>query len=98
MSITDAKDVPSWQIGFEDGIKFVLNNFNTEFRATKEPEWKWAKLEKPPLFQTVWLKFDSEIFNGFRANEFYQASDAFRILSLEHAENNGLMWKELESC
>ncbi len=27
MSISDAKDVPSWQIGFEDGIKFLMKHY-----------------------------------------------------------------------
>jgi hypothetical protein len=38
MSISDAKDPASWQIGFEDGIKFVITN-KVFWKSDKEREF-----------------------------------------------------------
>lgn len=43
MSIKDATDIPSWQVGFEDGIKFVLNNFKVEYINRDECNHFWRQ-------------------------------------------------------
>ena len=40
MSITDAKDPASWQIGFEDGIKFAMKVVLPHVLEDEEPELK----------------------------------------------------------
>lgn len=39
MSITDAKDPASWQIGFEDGIKFAITLEITRQKAYCQHLW-----------------------------------------------------------
>ena len=45
MSITNAKDIPSWQIGFEDGIKFLMKHY------TFEPKRTFTFMNKDYLFK-----------------------------------------------
>lgn len=99
MSITDAENPRDWQIGFEDGIKFAMHlRIAQELIVKPNPEWKWAKLEKPDLNRSVFLKFEKEEFTGFRGENYYFSNTVSdnRMLNAEYAENNGLMWKEIQ--
>jgi len=99
MSIEKAKCWESWQKGFEDGIKFAIElQAGQKILAPVKPKWKWAKLERPPFHQTVLLKFEGKEYPGFLGTEcyHYNVPNITGMISIEHAENNGLMWKEIE--